>query len=307
MQLQVIATAILVALSCIVFRVPRVPAVIVTCVAGALMALPGLKSLIQSLRHPTIVDVGPGGIDLTLPNRKRVFLPNREIVDIRAAGPRWRLGVGRRVSSVIITGTGQEFRILKRRDYVEARWLAREIRRASGRPADHAGEPPLRSKDNVREVSGAERPALTDLPPVRVGSATANRSWRRAFTAFLDREYNNLGCAAGLCLFLLAVAGLFITGHLVGIIIICLEFGRDSYFRQHLWFRPHRKFALSDGRMIAPEYQALFMALWMLLTAFWCALSLLSVLAIKRAGAFLGGRARRYQGTARGDRRRVRD
>src|SRR4051812_24741899 len=91
-------------------------------------------------------------------------------------------------------------------------------------------------------------------------------------------SYDRLGCAAFLCLFAAAVIGLFVARRVAFCVAICLQFGRDAYFREGV--RPHHlphpndpsgHFRLSNGQTLAPQYQGVVIVVSLVALPVWIA------------------------------------
>jgi hypothetical protein len=73
-----------------------------------------------------------------------------------------------------------------------------------------------------------------------------------------DKAYNRLGCLAFLCLLGLIVVGLIVVPKLGAMAVICLEFGRDTYFKNGVRLTGHKGFRMPDGRSLSILYATLF-------------------------------------------------
>jgi hypothetical protein len=206
---------------------------------------------IQSRRHPSIIEIASNLFVLTLPTGRKISMPMSEVNDVHASKPWHMIGMKGRTSSLVIFAWGRRFRLLRYRDYIEVRWLARQIRAAMGRAEDHPSEPLVRVGIDQQEVGDPQiawsgpLPAVTDALQAAVPKS-------KFLGQTLSREYDNLGCAPGILLLLSVVIGADIILHLLDVLIICLQFGIDAYFRKGLRPIPHRGFFnLNNGQMAA--------------------------------------------------------
>jgi hypothetical protein len=95
---------------------------------------------------------------------------------------------------------------------------------------------------------------------------------------WISDGYNRLGCGAFLCLLILALVGLIFTSKAAVVVGICMQFGREAYFRDGVRPLPHPGFFhLSNGQIVAPIYQLASVLIWMVLFTGWIAVSLLVV------------------------------
>lgn len=211
----------------------------------------------HSGRYPTVIDITPTALAVTLPGRKRIFMPFSELTDIRASRPRRQLGVQGRVSSLLISTGGRTFWLLRYRDYAEVRWLARQLRLSVGRTAEHPSEPVVRIDADTQEIQESESDWAGPLPAMPQPDDDAGTRTRRTFGQIVSHEYDHLGCAAGLCLYLSIVVGAFFIGRLVGDLMIRLQFGANAYFQQGLRFVPHHEPLLTNGQRLGPLYRVL--------------------------------------------------
>ena len=220
---------------------------------------------------------------LTLPTRKRVVIPLDELTGITAAPPRHLPGVPERISSVVISTLGRRLRLLPYRDYVEMVWFARQLREAVER-AKHGSNGP--DEALAADMQKGAEPRIRwsgPLPAPPDASERARHRLRKTFGRFLDYEYNRLGCGTGLFLLLLAISGLWIFTREIAIGMICLQFGSDAYFHHGLRTAPHRGFFIpNNGQRIAPQYEALAMALYFVWMPIWVTAALLIAIAINR-------------------------
>jgi hypothetical protein len=97
--------------------------------------------------------------------------------------------------------------------------------------------------------------------------------------------YDRLGCGAFLCLFTVAVIGLvFVAQRVAFCIAICLQLGRDAYFREGvrggLGHDHFGQIRLSNGQMLAPYYQGVFHVVWTVALLAWIAGAFFVVTAI---------------------------
>src|SRR4051812_360618 len=100
----------------------------------------------------------------------------------------------------------------------------------------------------------------------------------------LEAGYNRLGCASFLCLLTAVIAGLFVTTFAADAVVICLQFGRDAYFRQGVRPIPHRSFfELSNGQSITFPFRLVFTLLWMISFTLWIAVAVAAVIAANNA------------------------
>jgi hypothetical protein len=224
------------------------------------------RRLLRRRRFPTMIEAGRDGLTLYLTPRRRVVIPAADLDGIRASRP---IPIGRllgRNSSLIIRAWGRSITALADRDYPEMLWLAQQLRIATGRAANHPGEPaPPWPPSRHGEFHGnASRPAAEP------------KAAKKTFGQFLFKEYDDLRCAPGLFLLASAVIGLFVTSRLIERLIICLQFGLNAYFRNGVRPIPHRGFFnLNNGHQIADGYKALFCVLCMCALLGWAFLSLL--------------------------------
>jgi hypothetical protein len=251
----------------------------------------------HSGRYPTVIDITLSAMAVTLPSRKRIFLPFGEIGDIHASRPRRQFGVRGRVSSLVISAWGRKFWLLRCRDYVEVRWLARQIRLSVGRAPDHPGEPTARIVADTQEHWEPESVWSGPLPAMPQSGEAARSCTRKTFRQVVWREYDNLGCVATLFLFLSIIIGCFIITRLVGDLIICLQFGADAYFQQGLRFVPHHGSLLTNGRRIGQQYQILSVVLSGAGMIAWTALVVPIVIGFNRLCDAIRGRRQREQRT----------
>lgn len=242
-------------------------------------------------RYPTVIDITPSAMAMTLPSGERIFLLIAEIADIHASRPRRQLGVRGRVSSLIISAWGRKFWLLRCRDYVEVRWLARQLRLCVGKAADHPGEPAPLAAD-TQEHWEPERVWSGPLPPMPQ-SGEAARCRTRRWRQILSREYNQLGCLAGIFMFASMLIGSIVTTQFVDALMICLEFGRDAYFKRGLRTIPHHGFfQLNNGQVIAGQYQALFFVTCLVGTVIWMSATLFVAIIAHRLAALVTRRRR---------------
>jgi hypothetical protein len=224
----------------------------------ATQVLLGLRSWRRIVSSPTVIDLSSGTFALTRPSRKRVVVPLSEVTSVHASKPREWFGLRSRTSFLVICAGRRRLRSLEGRNYAEVRWLAGRIRAAAGLPLEHPSEPPARPADG-EEGSGPENLPLGPLPaPPAPYMARRSQTFARKFW----RAYDNMPLAAGPCLLLVVIAGLFIVYHLVDIVIICLQFGADAYFGQGLRYAPGSSVLLTNGQSIARPYRVLFFVLW---------------------------------------------
>jgi hypothetical protein len=99
----------------------------------------------------------------------------------------------------------------------------------------------------------------------------------------MDRAYNRLGCGASLCLLALIIIGLPVTQKAIGCLVICLQFGRDAYFRHGLRFLPHRGFELTNHQFLWPVLIVAFVMFWMISMGLWILGSTLLMIGINTA------------------------
>lgn len=96
-----------------------------------------------------------------------------------------------------------------------------------------------------------------------------------------DDGYNRLGCLATLGLFALVIVGLLITTRAADAAVICLEFGRDTYFVKGVRPVPHRGFfLLTDGHQVSNVFQAVFIVFWAVSFVLWITLAVLLVVCV---------------------------
>jgi hypothetical protein len=217
----------------------------------------GLRTWRRLVSTPTVIDIGSGTFALTRPSRRRVVVPLSEVNSVYAKARPW-LGLGSRTGFLVISAGRRRLRVLEGRNYAEVRWLAGRIRVAAGLSPEHPLEPPVRPADRD-EVVGPEVVALGPLPDPPAPYVAPRRE---TFAKRFLRAYDDMPLAAGPCLLLAVIAGLFIVYHLVGIAIICIQFGADAYFRRGLRYAPGSGVLLTNGQSIAPPYRALFIVLW---------------------------------------------
>lgn len=237
------------------------------------------RRLLRHKRFSTIIEVSHARLTLCLTPRRRIEIPISELGDIHASRP---IRAGRllgRNSSLIIAAWGRSFTVLADRDYPEVLWLARQLRVATGRPADHPSEPagpspPFRGDQPFRPDAATPRP--DEFSDSANTPAAGPKAAKKTRGQFLLKEYNDLGCAPTLFLLASVVIGLFVTSGLVERLVICLQFGPNAYFRNGVRPIPHHGFfELNNGHQIADAYKVLFFVLlWCSLLA-WAILSLL--------------------------------
>ena len=230
-----------------------------------IIAAIGVIALIQSLiswhyatTNPTVVDITSKVIALTLASGKRIVIPREDLSGIHAVTPRRMIGRKGRISSLTIRTSIRSVRLLPRRDYVEVRWLAHELRKAVGLPADDPSEPLLNEAMDRQEVPDEEVDPTIKLPdPKQTTTLPRSRrahAWRRG----LSREYDNLGCGATLFLLATVLVGMVVINRTLGIAAICLQFGTDAYFRRGLDYVPHRGLQLNNVQKLGPPYVVVY-------------------------------------------------
>src|SRR6266511_1615882 len=95
----------------------------------------------------------------------------------------------------------------------------------------------------------------------------------------LEDNYNRLGCAPFLCLLILVIVGLQVTTTAADAVVICLQFGRDAYFRDGVRAIPHRGyFDLTNGQSVSFVYRLVFILLWIVGFAVWIAVAAIIVI-----------------------------
>jgi hypothetical protein len=102
------------------------------------------------------------------------------------------------------------------------------------------------------------------------------------FGQFVFKEYSKLHNGPGCFLFLSVFVGAFLAGYLVAPIVISLKFGTDAYFKGGLRLVPHKGLTLTNGRMMAPPYQFLFIILEVAIIILWAAVSLAIAIGMNR-------------------------
>jgi hypothetical protein len=236
-----------------------------------------------SALYPTVIDIATDAMIVTQPTRKRIVIPFRDLADIRASRPRLMLGLPRRTSFLVIAAEGRKLRLLRYRDYVEISWLARQLRIATGRTADHPGEPPVQVGADAQEPGHSDKVWSGQLPPwTEAGRLEDEVVNKASIRQTLSREYNNLGCGATACLFLVVILGMFVICFGADGLVICLQFGMDAYFHKGLRRVPHRGFfVLNNGQTVALQYQVLFFAIYIVGMALWATLALCITIGVK--------------------------
>jgi hypothetical protein len=107
---------------------------------------------------------------------------------------------------------------------------------------------------------------------------------RRRADAFWDtwlgRGYDNLDIPAFACLLVLVLIGCALTLYGADAVVICLQFGKDAYFRDGVRAIHHDFFSLSNGQKIAPRFRLIFTAIWAISFVAWNAAALFIVVRI---------------------------
>lgn len=121
----------------------------------------------------------------------------------------------------------------------------------------------------------------------RSASARARNQSRSRLGQALSREYNQLGCGAGLLLFALVIVGLFMVSRLLASLMVIMQFGFHAY-HAGLRVQPNKGyFDLTNGQKTAPQYQALFVVLFFVAMPVWMFISFLVAILVHRAAIFL--------------------
>jgi hypothetical protein len=255
----------------------------------------GITRIRRLLHFPTVVQVNRDALSFRAATfRKVIVIPLSELSGIRASPPR-RLGalIGRS-GSLDISAWGRRFRLLVDRDYAETRWLARQLRIATGQGADQQDEPASHSAEDDVDYASDHEPApdgaISDIPRKELLISKGRKGgWRQ----ILWREYNQLGCLAGIFMFTSMVTGGIVTTQFVDALMICLEFGRDAYFKGGLRSIPHHGFfQLNNGRVIAAQYQALFFVSCSFGIVIWMSVTILVAIGAHRLSALVTRRRR---------------
>ena len=248
MALQLALLVVFLVPFCVVWHFSGLGAVAFISVVALITIWSYMRYWFLSSRYPTIIEASSKSVIVILPTRRRIEIPLTELGDIHASRPRRMIGVRGRTSSLIISAFGRKFWLLRYRDYIEVRWLARELRVAAGRSADHPAEPAVRIAADAQEMSEAEKSWSGSVPQVK----DVRRSrWKNALRETISREYDKLGGAPFLCLALSVVIGMMIIANVNSILVLCISYGSDAYFKNGLRFVPHRGFLLTNGRTIA--------------------------------------------------------
>jgi hypothetical protein len=301
MALLISFAAAVLAPVCLRWHLSFVGSIVFVSALCGIKVFPELRWWRQASRYPTVIEIASKALIVTLPSRKRVSIPFDELDDTRASKPRRMLGVRGRTSSLVIVAWGRRFRLLRYRDYIEVRWLARQIRVATGRPIDHPGEPAVQIVADQQETGEPQDAWSGPLPPASAGKHAQDHKMNRLRQTFW-RDYNQLGCAASIFLLLSVVIGVRAILHLLDELVICLQFGSAAYFRDGLRPTPHRGFFnLSNGQAIAGQYKLLFSALFFIIAPLWMAIALLAAIGWNRlAIAFREWRQRSKRGREKG-------
>lgn len=242
----------------------------------------------RSAKHPTVIDAAPGVLVITLPSHQRISV-NTDGSGIRSSAPRRVIGVGARVSSLLIDIPGRRLRLFAWHDYLELRWLARQLRLAVGHPVDHSGEPALHEmpvEDDLITGAPDSSSAIALSVPSRVATsptaARANTDARGASTAsFLAREYDEMSVATALTFYAIALAGMPVIAPLMGMLEISLQYGWNAY-AHGLRFVPHKSPLLTNGSSVGAPYQLLGVILWIVAYPCWVVASFLMVVGCTR-------------------------
>ena len=98
----------------------------------------------------------------------------------------------------------------------------------------------------------------------------------------LSREYDNIGCAAGLFLLVAVLIGLFVTVRAAGIAAICMQLGPDAYFKHGVDYVPHKQPLLNNGQRIAPIFQFVQTLIYFVLMPIWVFIALLIAIGLNK-------------------------
>lgn len=126
----------------------------------AWMTINSWLKMMRVAQQPTIVEVSNGCLSLVTPRDGLHRWKAAEVSYVHAGSPR-AARTGRRVSSLQISVRGRTYRILEHRNYVEVKWLAKELRRTMGMPEQDIGEPPALLEWRTLEEE------VGDHPPVK--------------------------------------------------------------------------------------------------------------------------------------------
>jgi len=281
LALQILLVVAVLGPTVAIWRVPhRYPLLIIFTVI-AVKVFYALRGWRQARRYPTTITITATGLDLTPPNLKRLSIPRGELDNVRASRPRRFIGLPGRMSSLEIAAWGRRFRLLQYRDYIEMKWLARQIRAAIGRDVEHPGERAVQPSFDMQDDGEPPVGSLPFIPAVIEEKVREHRVSRLRLT--LLHEYNKLGCAPVAFLLLVTIVGIVGLTRLLVMLVICLQFGRDAYFNQGLRPLPHRGFFhLNNGSTVAAPYQLLFVCLFFLAEPLCMATALLAIIGLRR-------------------------
>lgn len=249
------------------------------CLMGfmAIKAFLAVRRWRQVTRDPTIIEVTPASVNVTAPGAAPLAIAINELHGIRSSRPRHLLGTRGKMSSLVISARGRRLRLLRFRDDVEVRWLARRLREAI---ENFRNDPTSKVSADAEAVGEEGQARFLQSTDARSALPTPRaKLWREA----LRREYEDSGCATALCLLFLAVAGLVIISLGADDLVICLEFGSDAFFRQGLHRAPHGGyFGLTNGHVVSAPFQLLWILLFMVGLPLWQAAWIVIVLSLHR-------------------------
>jgi hypothetical protein len=247
---------------CVVAHFSLAISIIFTAAIAAAKLCPLLRWWHDAKRHPTLIEITASTFVLSPAGRSSVVIPFTLVADVRASRP-WRIpGLQGRMSSLLIRAGRREIRLLRYRDYIEVRWVARQIRTAIGIAKEHSLEPALKKLVDKQE-GDFEQSSLQNLPAtITSQNKTISVGKLERLRRFIDREYNDLDILGSLFLISSLVAGLVTIGKACDAIVICVQFGSDVYFRDGVRHIPHRGFfKLTNGKEISLQNQVLFYCL----------------------------------------------
>jgi hypothetical protein len=243
--------------------------------------------------YPTIISLTRDALVATPPGRNCVFIPFSQLSDVHASKPRRLIWTPGRISSLVIAANGRRFYFMRCRDYVEVRWLARQIRLGAAMKVEHPNEPVPRVGRDVQESRDFQSLSCGRIPLSVDHMRNSRKPSPSGLSQVVWREYNNLGCAACGCLFFSIGIGAVAISYLVDAVVIILRFGSNAYFRQHVRFVPHRGSALSNGLSIGAQYEVLYVILCSIGMIVWTTSMLVTAMCINHLFTVARQRRRR--------------
>jgi hypothetical protein len=145
---------------------------------------------------------------------------------------------------------------------------------------DHPNEPPVRIDIDVQDTWRPDAAWSGSITTEKEILRNPGKGARIRLRQIVWRGYNNLGCGALTCVLISAIAGTLIIDYFVGALMIIMEFGPDSYFKQHLRFVPHRGIHLTNGGSLGVQYQILSVVLCSIGLILWISVTLVTVMGI---------------------------